>query len=610
MKKNNRKRTIRFQLGYTYGTFVFLLLLTITGCTFYLVTKNENRNIDSYGETLLKETGNRIETELQKFEMCLQITNNNQYLLDFAESDHSSDAGKRGIIVQSQRSDLYNVLTSLTNTIGNINSLGIFLEEGNVSYFIGIPLGLEIDQKYFDYVEKEIAALKASGGITRWAGKVRLQESDRVLFLRYLVKYYNLERIGVLVLNLEQNYIEQMLRKTELGQSGAVFLLDQEGKLVAASNMDAYEQWKKQVQEPGESRTSAHLTLNNEEYRVLGEDSDYTGWHIVGLISKKELQGQRFATRTVLMTISLIGMLISVILAFVIARHLAQPIERLRVHMHEVSDNRTLRVAREDSSFYEIQELSDSFVRMLQDIDDLMIRNQESELREKEAQLQALQAQINPHFLYNTLNTINYMLVLADQTDIGTMVIYLGDLLRSSLEDTRRYITLKEELALVEKYLYIQNVRFGEEIHYHIDVPEHAMKKRVMRLMLQPLVENSISHGLEEKRGSIHIYLEEELPKEGYGTGRISDRRVMILSVADDGCGMTEETIKAVLEGKMKQTGGRHHIGIYNVDHRIKLFYGEDYGLRIFSRLGEGTKISIIIPEEETANENEDPDRR
>lgn len=599
MKRKKKKWTIRFQLGYTYGVFVFLLLLTMTGCTFYLVTKNENHNIDTYGETILKETVNSIDAELQKYEMCLQIANNNQYLLDFAMSDHTSDENKTNIIIQKRNDDLYNVLTSLTNTIGNINSLGIFLEEGKVAYFLGVASDVEIDREYSDYVEQETNVLIESGEIMCWAGKVRLQESDRILLLRYLINYHNFEKIGILVLNLEQNYVEQMLRKTELGRSGAVFLLDGQGELVAASNKNAFAQWRAEAQDAKETGLTERISVEGKGYRVLSESSSYTGWKIVGLISEEQLQGQRFTTRTVIVVISLMGMLVSLLLSFVIARHLARPIEHLRDRMRAVSDNRNLKVDREDISFYEIQELSDSFVRMLHDIDDLMLRNQESALREKEAQLQALQAQINPHFLYNTLNTINYMLVLADQPEIGTMVIYLGDLLRSSLEDTRRFITLKEELALIEKYLYIQNVRFGEEIYYQISVPEKAMKKNVMRLMLQPLVENAISHGLQEKKGSICIYWEEKLMREGYGAGQEENGDILVLSVSDDGCGMTEETIKAVLEGKMEQTGGRHHIGIYNVDHRIKLFYGEKYGLRIFSRPGRGTKISIIIPAEE-----------
>lgn len=608
MKK--KKRTIRFQLGCTYGLFVFFLLLTITGCTFYLVTKNENQNIDFYGETLIKETINSIDAELQKYEMCLQIANNNQYLLDFAETDHSSQDRKNGIIIQSSSNDLYSVLTSLTNTIGNINSLGIFLEKGSLAYFLGIPSDIEIDQNYMDYVEHETNVLEESGGLVRWAGKIRFQERDRVLLLRYLVNYHNLEKIGILVLNLEHNYVEQMLRKTELGRNGIVFLLDSEGQIVAASNNEIYEQWKLMVQQSEETEGSVDVTINNEKYRVLREGSCYTGWQVVGLISEAQLQGQRFTTRTVIVVISLVGMLISLFLSFVIAGHIAQPIEHLRDRMLKVSSGRNLRVAREDIPVYEIQELSDSFVSMLKNIDDLVIKNQESELREKEAQLQALQAQINPHFLYNTLNTINYMLVLADQTEIGMMVVYLGDLLRSSLEDTRRFITLEEELALVEKYLYIQNVRFGEEIHYQIDVPKYVMKKRVMRLMLQPLVENAISHGLDEKKGNIHIYWEKELMPGGYGTSLGQEKEGLILSVADDGCGMTEEMVKAVLERKIEQTNGKHHIGIYNVDHRIKLFYGEEYGLRIFSRPGAGTKISIIIPSEENINEDENPDCR
>jgi two-component system sensor histidine kinase YesM len=285
-------------------------------------------------------------------------------------------------------------------------------------------------------------------------------------------------------------------------------------------------------------------------------------------------------------------------MTILITRQIARPIERLRSAMR-AAETGALDVQYTDDTFLETHELGVGFVKMLHNIDELVVKIGKSELRKKDAELSALQAQINPHFLYNTLNTINYMLLLENKPEISRMVIYLGDLLRNSIETSREVITLEEDLAFVEKYLYIQKVRFEEKLQYRISVTKEARQCLILKLLVQPLVENAINHGVERQGGVVSI------------TGEISDTGKLIVTVQDNGCGIPKEKLKDLLVDEKTNDikNQRTYIGVNNVNQRIKLFYGPEYGLAIQSGENAGTTVSIVVPAEtggRFADENND----
>lgn len=231
----------------------------------------------------------------------------------------------------------------------------------------------------------------------------------------------------------------------------------------------------------------------------------------------------------------------------------------------------------------EIGVLQRDFTIMIQKIDTLIKDDYTKQILIKDAQLKALQAQINPHFLYNTLDSINWMAKLNQQRDISVMVESLGNLLRSAISGKEPIITLKEEVQLLKDYLTIQKMRFGDRLQFQLEIDQQWLSLKIPKLILQPIVENSINYGLENTLGICRITVK-----------AVPDSDCLNITVIDNGPGIPDELLKKLAQGEVKPKGSG--IGLQNIDHRIKLIFGEEFGLSVTSELGVGTKVLIRIP--------------
>lgn len=232
----------------------------------------------------------------------------------------------------------------------------------------------------------------------------------------------------------------------------------------------------------------------------------------------------------------------------------------------------------------EIGSLSKSFNAMTQKIHALMEQNIYEQKQKRKSEMKALQAQINPHFLYNTLDSIIWMSEAGENDQVVLMTSALAKLLRQSISNDREQITVAEEIDYVRSYLTIQKMRYKDKLEYTIDVEERILDVRIIKFVLQPLVENAIYHGLKykETKGNLDI--------RGYRRGN----RVCLV-VADDGAGMEESELEHILEKKEKKTKS-NGVGVYNVQKRLQLYYGPEYGISYISRKGEGTVATVTIP--------------
>ena len=227
-----------------------------------------------------------------------------------------------------------------------------------------------------------------------------------------------------------------------------------------------------------------------------------------------------------------------------------------------------------------------TFRLMVERINTLITENYANQLLIKETEFKALQAQINPHFLYNTLESINWIAKVNKQTKISSMVESLAFLLRNSISMKEEILTLGEELEVVESYVTIQKYRFDDRLIFELDVPERLLGRRLPKLTLQPLLENAIHYALEPTIGKSRIVVHAELTDDE-----------LLVSVEDDGPGMPEDTLERLRSGELKARG--KGIGLLNIDERIKLAFGERYGLRIESEPGRGARVIVALPRDE-----------
>ncbi len=291
--------------------------------------------------------------------------------------------------------------------------------------------------------------------------------------------------------------------------------------------------------------------------------------------------------------IVLAGVIFSLLLIGLSAGHYVQRLNEFKDQLHKAAAG-DFKIARNSDSMDEITELYEDLHIMIDSIQKLITTVYEEQMqkeklnsRQKDVEFKMLASQINPHFLYNTLETIRMKARVIGEIEIEELVKMLAKIMRRNIQVGDKLVTLKSELELVEYYLKIQQYRFGDRIQYKINQCCDIEYLKIMPLIIQPVVENAFIHGLETKEGegSIEIIVE--------------NREHLVITVIDDGIGMSEDKLKEIKEN-LNDTRklNRSNIGLSNVNQRIKLLYGDDYGLTVESEEHKGTKVTIEIPED------------
>ncbi len=281
--------------------------------------------------------------------------------------------------------------------------------------------------------------------------------------------------------------------------------------------------------------------------------------------------------------------------AFMISRKIVtgitEPIQKL-CEAAEAAGSGDFQIRAQGEGLDEIAVLNASFNQMMEEIGDLVEDIRVEELNLRAAELRVLQEQINPHFLYNTLDNIIWLAESKDTEQVVKIVSALSNFFRTTLSKGREFISVREEGEHIRSYLEIQQFRYRDILEYDVSIPEELWEYQVIKLTLQPLVENALYHGIKKKRGKGHISVSAERYKD-----------VLIFKVKDDGMGMDEarlEQVRGILDGSVveeQQSGG---FGLFNVNQRIQLHYGSEYGLKVQSTYGAGTEVWVRIPAEHT----------
>jgi two-component system sensor histidine kinase YesM len=311
-----------------------------------------------------------------------------------------------------------------------------------------------------------------------------------------------------------------------------------------------------------------------------------------GISSSSELVRNRATIQRYYFYWTMICIVLAIFISVVISHHLSHPILRLRSSMQAV-ERGDFDISVDVTSNNEIGELARDFNIMIARIKELVQRNAEEQEAKRKSELTVLQNQITPHFLYNTLDSVIWMAESKQYTDVVKMVSSLARLLRLSISRGAEFVSIRDEIEHIESYLTIQKLRYRDKLDFSIAVHEVIMPLRVPKVILQPLVENAIYHGIKNKEQGGTVVIE----------GDIVDDYVL-LSVRDDGVGMSPEHRETVLSGgspsrtsHSHRTGyGSARVGVLNVHERIRLYFGTEYGLSFRENDGGGTVVDVHLP--------------
>ncbi len=404
-------------------------------------------------------------------------------------------------------------------------------------------------------------------GTYRWVVTVARARGDLVLFV-----------------DLTFRTIEDLVRSVELGARGYLFITDRLGSIVYHPQQqliysDLFQEPISELLEAGPRETV--IRVDGEERLYLQSEVAPTGWWVVSvtaveqlLASQRQVQSYYFAWIAVVFAVVML-------LTYALSRRIAQPITRLRRSMQAVEQGRfdvQIPVDRAD----EIGALSRDFAIMVNTIQDLMKKSEQEQEDKRDAELRALQHQITPHFLYNTLDSIVWMAEGGRTGEVVSMTTNLARLLRLSIGSGDAMVSLRSELDYLRSYLAIQQMRYRDRLSYVIDADEAALEVRIPRLTLQPAVENAIYHGIKQRETGGEIRVECRCNADH-----------VVVDVTDNGPGMDAETLQSLRSSSREPGSG---VGLRNTHQRLALTYGDSYVFQLESRPGQGTRVRFCIP--------------
>ena len=305
-------------------------------------------------------------------------------------------------------------------------------------------------------------------------------------------------------------------------------------------------------------------------------------WYLCTKVETANLTKETSSFILMLTSLLVLFTLITIVVCIYLSRSITKPISNLNETMQKASSN--LQIVADQSDIEEINSLSYSFNQLIQKIDNLLKKIKEDAKLQRQSEIKVLQAQINPHFLYNTLDALNWKALQHQDTEMTTLIRSLCDFYRISLSNGDEFIPIKDEIKHVECYLKIQSIRFKNQFTYDLEVEPHLLSMYCLKILLQPLIENAITHGLRplDYPGEIHIRI-------------FTQENNIIMTVEDNGVGMSDQMLDEVNNGLSNQA--LHKYGLYNINQRIRLTYGETYGIHIQSQLNSGTKVTVTIPQ-------------
>jgi two-component system sensor histidine kinase YesM len=404
---------------------------------------------------------------------------------------------------------------------------------------------------------------------------------DEIMSIVKAVKNPHTDRYeGVLLVDFRLSAFDENIKNIILGSKGFFYVTDTDGDIIYAPSNDViYRIDNRAVLQ--NIREKSIAKIHGEYYQIIYQQSD--DWNVMGVFLMGDIMSAVNNVRLISVILFLCIVVFMQIFSGRLDKKLFTPLSDLQKLMN-VAEAKTIDVRYDVHSDDEIGSLGHSFNHMIGEIGKLLVMVEEEHNRKREAEFRVLQEQIKPHFLYNTLETINWMALAHGATDIVALVTALTKLFHISLSNGKEMISLQKELELVENYLIIQGIRYEDTFRYEFDVDDNLLDCQVLKLILQPLVENSLYHGIKEKGAPGHI--------------KVSVRRsedVLILTVSDNGAGLSKADVCAVNE--MFLSGERTvGYGLFNTNQRLKHTFGAGYGLRIESCLQEWTRICVKHP--------------
>jgi len=411
---------------------------------------------------------------------------------------------------------------------------------------------------------------------------------EPVITLSKLINNKESKPVGMLLIDISLERLQLMIENIGISQNAKVIVFDENGKVVLSSDeSEIMEQVSDKILSIGDDEViKKQITFGRQNTLVYCTSSDYTNWRIISMVPVNDISVFSSTSFIFILVIMVCWLILSVLLWGIVGKRISLMLHKIREKMNCVAEGAIVPCDKIKGPT-EIRMLDIGMDSVVDRINSLMERNSFERKQIRMSELKALQAQINPHFLYNTLDSIVWLAEDSKLDEVITMTLALARFFRIAISKGKDVISISQEIEHIRNYLIIQSYRYENKFHYIIDVDREIINYKCPKLILQPLIENAIYHGIKNREdvGTIKVF------------GSKEDSKVLF-EVMDNGIGMKKEQLKQVREYLDISNGetGKNSFGMKNVNDRIQLLFGPEYGVKIFSEFGKGTRVEIWLP--------------
>ncbi len=584
------KQFLQRQKIQTALMMYFVVLLLASSMLFFFLTfrytqKSMVNNSREYTTQLIHQVNNEIDTYMNHMKDISSMVFDSQDIQNFLFREPKWEEGEKERVLAQ--------FGTIMDTRKDIRNIAVIGDDGRIALNKGTsllnPYAALSEQGWYTQAKERGGAVVLSRPHIQ---NMVFGRYDWVITLSRGVVHDDTQRVGgVFLIDLNYRTISSLCGSVSLGSKGYIYVVDQKGNIIYHPKQQLFHSGLKQ-EELGvaaflseKSETSVIRGKGKERKLYTMSTSPNTGWTVIGVAYMSEFQKESRHLQRAYLMMAVLLLLLGISLSVFLSKSITRPIVRLDQAMKEVEKGHFKEAVVETEGQAEVRRLGESFNLMAEEIQNLMAENVKEQREKRKAEMRALQSQINPHFLYNTLDSIIWMAESGKHNgEVVEMTFALSRLFRQSIGNEEEMVTIGKEMDYVHTYLTIQGMRYRDKLTYTMEVEEEVAQETIVKLTLQPLVENAIYHGIK--------YIE--------GPGRISIRGYyqqedIVLEVSDNGIGMEEERLRTLLSeaaSSLQKTG----LGVGNVQNRLKLYYGKDYGLSYVSQPGKGTTVYVRIP--------------
>lgn len=577
---------------YGYLTIIPVLIIICVALLFYNYNKvlSEKLETDLSSVNTLADGVSVLQSDIKDFSTYICINNDVRSLLTANNHEELNQNAKLWLEDAPMQ-----IVQDMIALKGHIKTIAIYPENGVRPYLRcmdGSAYVSDMDVIRNSDIYKETLDSKSGmvwKSVSKGAGEsYETNRYDKVVLYREIFDLTQKETLGYIVIGVDQKRFQELCQNAVKNNQEAVLILDKNGgELTRTGEIDPkVEEYLKSEEFAKQNYKERlnHFTYGN--YDIVCNQREMNASIVCKIVPRYTMQTQIFDIIYMPMSL-LIGILIGLMpLLLIISNIVTKPLRQLSEAIQKFSTGdfeQQVEVATHD----EVGDVAECFNSMVKDIKELIEQNYVITLQEKESELAALQAQINPHFLYNTLDSLYWQVVETGNDEIAENILALSQLFRLVLSQGQKEVTVEQEMELITRYLQIQKMRFTKRLNYDIAIEESVKKVKIPKLILQPFVENAIVHGFENVTTPCYLKV----------TAKEEDD-FLYCSIQDTGIGMNQNQIAEIYEEETvrysKQRIGKY--AIKNIKERLKLKYQHDFKLEITSEVGKGTTVILWIP--------------